>query len=139
MMMPANYSAIAENEMTYVNGGADIWADPMGEAQWKQFVANQVTIIGNTFLGGFLQNTVGKVFSGAYVPGEIVGGWLYNHSYEPVNGDVDAGMNGNSWLHFAKSWTKTSINNVLNIVGNAAAIYNLATVDTAIKLPTKFN
>ena len=138
MMMPANYSAIAENEMTYVNGGADIWAPAMGKAQWQQFVANQVTIIGNSFMGGFLKNTLGTIFSGNYVPGQVIGAWAEDHAYEKVNGDVDAGMNGNAWLYFAKSWTKTSINNVLNIVGNAAAIYNLATTDTKISLPTKF-
>ena len=138
MMMPANYSAIAENEMTYVNGGADIWAPLMGEDQWKQFVANQVTLIGNSFMAGFLGNTIGKVFSGNYVPGDIVTGWTEKHAYEKVNGNVDAAFNGNAWAYFAKSWGKTTLNNVLNIVGNAAAIYNLATKETKIGLPTTF-
>ena len=138
MMMPANYSAIAENEMTYVNGGADIWAPLMGEDQWKQFVANQVTIIGNSFMTKFLSNTVGTIFNGFYRPGQITKGWLKSHAYETVNGNVDAGMNGNSWGYFAKSWGLTTLNNALNIVGNAAAIYNLATKETKIGLPTTF-
>ena len=39
MMMPANYSVIAENEMTYVNGGAliDCFAPLMTSSNWKTF------------------------------------------------------------------------------------------------------
>ena len=37
MMMPANFSAVSENEMTYVMGGsvADYLAPAMGAAQWQ--------------------------------------------------------------------------------------------------------
>ena len=51
MMMPANYSVIAENEMTYVNGGAS-FIDAIGAVTapiWdltnvKAFSTNVVTI-----------------------------------------------------------------------------------------------
>ena len=39
MMMPANFSAISENEMTYVNGGAslsDILAPSLTLENWKK-------------------------------------------------------------------------------------------------------
>ena len=57
MMMPANYSVIAENEMTYVNGGAS-FIDAIGAVTapiWtldnvKTFNTNIVTLVGNTFL-----------------------------------------------------------------------------------------
>ncbi len=57
MMMPANYSVIAENEMTYVNGGAN-FIDAIGAVTapiWtldnvKTFNTNIVTLVGNTFL-----------------------------------------------------------------------------------------
>ena len=51
MMMPANFSAISENEMTYVNGGAslsDILAPSLTLENWKKFNTNMVTIIGNS-------------------------------------------------------------------------------------------
>ena len=52
MMMPANYSVIAENEMTYVNGGAliDCFAPLMNSSNWKTFNTN---LIGELFGGTF--------------------------------------------------------------------------------------
>ena len=46
MMMPANYSVIAENEMTYVNGGAliDCFAPLMNSSNWKTFNTNLIKI-----------------------------------------------------------------------------------------------
>ena len=65
MMMPANYSVIAENEMTYVNGGAS-FIDAIGAVTapiWnldnvKAFSTNIVTLIGNNFITGTIQNTL---------------------------------------------------------------------------------
>ena len=50
MMMPANFSAVAENEMTYVVGGGlvDVLAPVLPTADWQRFNTNLVTIIGNT-------------------------------------------------------------------------------------------
>ena len=65
MMMPANYSVIAENEMTYVVGGgvieaigavtAPIWT----AANVKTFNTNIVTLVGNAFVDNFVHGTVG--------------------------------------------------------------------------------
>ena len=65
MMMPANYSVIAENEMTYVNGGAS-FIDAIGAVTapiWdltnvKAFSTNVVTLIGNAFIGDTIHNTL---------------------------------------------------------------------------------
>ena len=65
MMMPANYSVIAENEMTYVNGGAS-FIDAIGAVTapiWtldsvKTFNTNIVTLVGNTFLNKVIGQTV---------------------------------------------------------------------------------
>ena len=75
MMMPANFSAVSENEMTYVMGGsiAEYLAPVMGKDQWSNFSKNLVTIIGNQFVEGFLWSTVGQVFSGTYAPGDVLG------------------------------------------------------------------
>ena len=67
MMMPANYSVIAENEMTYVVGGgvieaigavtAPIWT----AANVKTFNTNIVTIVGNAKLQNVVNKTLGTV------------------------------------------------------------------------------
>ena len=62
MMMPANFSAISENEMTYVNGGAslaDILAPELKLSNWQTFNKNMVTIIGNSFMKSYVDSTVG--------------------------------------------------------------------------------
>ena len=71
MMMPANYSVIAENEMSYVNGGAGL-IEAIGAVTapiwtWdnvKTFNTNIVTLVGNAKIQGVLDNTIGYWFSG---------------------------------------------------------------------------
>ena len=75
MMMPANYSVIAENEMTYVNGGAS-FIDAIGAVTapiWnaenvKTFNTNIVTLVGNAYVGDFVQKTVGVLFNKSAPP-----------------------------------------------------------------------
>ena len=122
MMMPANFSAVSENEMTYVMGGtiADYLAPVMGKDEWKKFSTNLVTIIGNSYLGNFVNNTLGVVFSGAYTPGDVLGmfgsdmTYIWSTNYDDTNKKTKilTGMKG-------------VLNVGLNIVGNLAAIYNL--------------
>ena len=57
MMMPANYSVIAENELSYVEGGASFidWVGDRTATVWnaanvKTFNTNVVTIVGNAFV-----------------------------------------------------------------------------------------
>ena len=118
MMMPANYSAVAENEMTYVVGGAvalgDILADKLDVSNWKKFNSNMVTLIGNAYLDGFIANTAGVIFSGNYRPFDTIR--KYGSTLKPM-------MNFDSFGTGAKS----VLNIGLNLVGNAAAVYNLAT------------
>ena len=134
MMMPANFSAISENEMTYVNGGAslaDILAPELKIENWQKFNQNMVTIIGNSFLGDYVSNTVGTLFGGAYKPGNLGKAWFsgvskyYNSGYDAVVGNgTDAGMTyGNPALGALNG----ALNAGLRMVGSAAAIYNLAT------------
>ena len=108
MMMPANYSAVAENEMTYVVGGAvalgDILADKLDVSNWKKFNSNMVTLIGNA----------GVIFSGNYRPFDTIR--KYGSTLAPM-------------MHFDSfgAGAKSVLNIGLNLVGNAAAVYNLAT------------
>ena len=127
MMMPANYSAIAENELTYVNGGAialgDILADKLEVSNWKKFNTNMVTLIGNAFMGSYIDNTLGKLFGGNYVPGMMTGSWAKKMGEKFVIDD-DANF---TWGYTALHSANALLNVGLNIAGNAAAIYNLAT------------
>ena len=146
MMMPANFSAISENEMTYVNGGAslsEILAPELKLENWQKFNQNMVTIIGNSFLGSYVSNTVGTLFGGAYKPGNLGKAWFssvskyYNSGYDAVVGNgVDAGM---TYGNTALGPLNGALNAGLRIVGSAAAIYNLATANVKNGLPSLFN
>lgn len=113
MMMPANYSVIAENEMTYVNGGAN-FIDAIGAVTapiWdvtnvKAFATNVVTLIGNAFIDDTIHNTLGYVFSGKATKAGL------GDSFGKVVGadKFKAGQYGDG---------------IAAILGSAAAIYNL--------------
>ena len=122
MMMPANFSAVSENEMTYVMGGsvADYLAPVMGKKEWSNFSKNLVTIIGNSYLGNFVNNTLGVIFSGTYVPGGV----LSNFGSD-ISGIWNANFDGNDTKSKILSGMAGVLNVGLNIAGNLAAIYNL--------------
>ena len=122
MMMPANFSAVSENEMTYVMGGsvADYLAPVMGKKEWSNFSKNLVTIIGNSYLGNFVNNTLGVIFSGTYVPGGV----LSNFGSD-ISGICNANFDGTDTKSKILSGMAGVLNVGLNIAGNLAAIYNL--------------
>ena len=108
MMMPANFSVMAENELVYVVGGSAVtdWA--------KTFNTNMITIVGNTFVGDLVKVTLGTMFGGAWgADGTVsIGDAMSNAFYK--NGAND----------------KSTLNKVLATVGIGAAIYQLGTVGT---------
>ena len=122
MMMPANFSAVSENEMTYVMGGsvADYLAPVMGKKEWSNFSKNLVTIIGNSYLNNFVGNTLGAIFCGTYTPGDVLGNF---------GSDISAIWHNNYFDGSTKEKVLTGMKGVLNvglnIAGNLAAIYNL--------------
>ena len=133
MMMPANFSAISENEMTYVNGGAslaDILAPSLEVKNWQKFNTNMVTIIGNSFMSSYIKNTVGVLFGGAYKPGALGNAWLTGVKGAYGTGSA-AGFGKHEGELTAGDKFLNGANGVLNaglrMVGSAAAIYNLAT------------
>lgn len=127
MMMPANFSAVSENEMTYVMGGsvADYLCPVMEAAQWKQFSTNMVTIVGNMYVQKFLDNTVYAMFNGTWTPGDGLSGfgkqfsniWKANYTDKVNKNTTGAQKVGYGALGVA--------NSILNVAGNLAAIYNL--------------
>ena len=117
MMMPANYSVIAENEMTYVIGGgvieaigavtAPIWTT----ANVKTFTTNIVTLVGNKFVDGVVNNTIGYVFHG-------------NATWKGL-GDAFKGLFVAKNGQFGDSVAQT--------LGTVAAVYNLGNATVANK------
>ena len=112
MMMPANYSVIAENEMTYVGGGFDLLSflgDNLPEVihNTKTLTTNLVNIVANTFVAPVVSSTLGIMFSGE---------WGVNNN-----------TIGNAWT--TAFYKKGDIlNTAMGVVGNLAAVYQLATV-----------
>ena len=129
MMMPANFSAVSENEMTYVMGGsvADYLCPIMTKKEWSKFSTNLVTIVGNSYLNRFVANTLGNVFSGTYTPGDVLG--AFGGDIKGVWGDNYVAENEDGTAASTKTKVLTGMLGVLNcglnVVGNLAAIYNL--------------
>ena len=122
MMMPANFSAVAENEMTYVVGGGlvDVLAPVMKEENWQNISTNLINIVGNSYLNKYLGSALKNVFDGAYRPGENISVWgnnmktIWHNNYYTASGDKAAWGFANSLL-----------NTGLQVVGGLAAIYTL--------------
>lgn len=130
MMMPANYSAIAENEMTYVVGGGlleaigSVTAPVWGAANVKTFNTNLVTIIGNTYLDKVLKGTLGVVFNGDYLKKVGEG--------DDAKRNTIFGKNKGLWevLDPNGAAETNGFNKFLQGVGALAAVYTLGTAET---------
>ena len=126
MMMPANYSVIAENEMTYVNGGAS-FIDAIGAVTapiWtldnvKTFNTNIVTLVGNTFLSKVVDQTVGVLFSGNTTWKAVGAIPKTLFTTNVANGTIEKNNIGDY---------------VMNALGVAAAVYNLGVAPTKNKV-----
>ena len=121
MMMPANFSAVAENELTYVVGGAslvDYLAPKMTAQNWQNVSANVIKIVGNTFLNAYVSSAFDSVFDGNYVPGDFIGG-----VFNTVHRAYDKGFHtyGNTQWGAALG----ILNAALSIAGGLSAIYTL--------------
>ena len=121
MMMPANFSAVAENELTYVVGGAslvDYLAPAMKAENWQNVSTNVIKIVGNTFLKSYVVSAFNSVFHGNYVPGDFIGGvWNTVHrAYDKGTHTYDNGAWGAAL---------GILNAGLSVVGGLAAIYTL--------------
>ena len=131
MMMPANFSAVAENELTYVVGGgaslADYLAPAMKAANWQNFNTNLVNLVGNAYLNKYTTGLLNTVFGGHYMPGDVTGSivdglssiWTANKEY----GD-------------AKGWglLRAVANVGAQVVGGLSAIYTLGDSKIGLKL-----
>ena len=129
MMMPANFSAVAENEMTYVVGGSlvDVLAPAMTTANWQNVSTNVIKIVGNAFLAKHTTNLLGELFDGNYVPGDVIG-----YSIKNLDKAYNKGYNtfGGNW-----GFAVGALNAGMQILGGLSAIYTLGS--SPIGLETK--
>ena len=129
MMMPANFSAVAENEMTYVVGGSlvDVLAPAMTTANWQNVSGNVIKIVGNSFLAKYTNDILGQMFDGNYVPGDVIG-----FSVKNLDKAYNKGYNtfGGNW-----GFAVGALNAGMQILGGLSAIYTLGS--GSIGLETK--
>lgn len=129
MMMPANFSAVAENEMTYVVGGSlvDVLAPVMTTENWQNVSANVIKIVGNSFLDAYTNSILGQLFDGNYVPGDVIG-----FSVKNLDKAYNKGYNtfGGNW-----GFAVGALNAGMQILGGLSAIYTLGS--GSIGLETK--
>ncbi len=134
MMMPANFSAVAENEMTYVVGGAslvDILAPVMTTENWQNVNYNLIQIVGNTFLKQNVNAAFSDIFGGNYRVGNVTKAafgklgdvWNQNYYKNGVSGE-------------AANWGAAYglLNTGLQIVGTLASIYTLGSGKVGLKV-----
>ena len=132
MMMPANFSAVAENELTYVVGGAslvDYLAPVMTAQNWQNVSTNVVKIIGNTFLANYVNAAFNSVFDGAYVPGDFIGG-VFNTVHRAYDKGTHTYGNG-AW-----GVALGILNAGLSVAGGLAAIYTLGSDPIGLTVKT---
>ena len=130
MMMPANFSAVAENELTYVVGGAslvDYLAPAMKTENWQNVSANVIKIVGNTFLNSYATAAFNSVFDGNYVPGDFIGG-VFNTVHRAYDKGAHTYSNG--------AWGAGLgiLNAALSIAGGLSAIYTLGSGSVGLEL-----
>ena len=133
MMMPANFSAIAESEMTYVVGGAGL-VEALGAVTapiWnaenvKTFNTNMIQIVGNTFVPKFVKGTLGVLFGGNYLE--------KNQDGVPADKKLTVlGKNKGLWNALDPNGADeetSGVNKFLAGVGALAAVYTLGTAKT---------
>ena len=130
MMMPANFSAVAENELTYVVGGAslvDYLAPAMKAENWQNVSANVIKIVGNTFLNTYASAAFDSVFDGHYVPGDFIGG-VFNTVHRAYDKGAHTYSNG--------AWGAGLglLNAALSIAGGLSAIYTLGSGSVGLEI-----
>ena len=130
MMMPANFSAVAENEMTYVVGGSlvDVLAPAMKTENWQNVSANVIKIVGNSFLAKYTNDVLAQLFDGNYVPGDVIG-------YSVKNLDKAYNKGYGTFENNAWGLAVGALNAGMQILGGLSAIYTLGS--SSIGLETK--
>ena len=127
MMMPANYSAIAETEMTYVVGGESLFPafNPL-----STLFTNIVNIIGNTFVPKVVNATIGEIFGGNYNFGNV-----FNGIGTALKGYYNVETPGKDGAEATKGGFNGVLNAGAQVLGGMAAVAQLMHND--VKVYTK--
>jgi uncharacterized membrane protein len=123
MMMPANYSVIAENEMTYVEGGAWYLAPLEAEKAVNSVLTNVVNYIGNGYVGKIMTAAIGTWFS-SVGDADVID--------QVGNGVAGIFTNGTS---SDKAWYVNALAGLTNTIGVLSGIYLLGS-NTIYKVST---
>ena len=128
MMMPANFSAVAENEMTYVVGGSlvDVLAPVMTKDNWQNVSGNVIKIVGNSFLAKYTNDILGQLFDGNYVPGDVIG-------YSVKNLDKAYNKGYGTFENNAWGLAVGALNVGMQILGGLSAIYTLGSSSVGLE------
>ena len=128
MMMPANFSAVAENEMTYVVGGSlvDVLAPAMTTANWQNVSANVIKIVGNAFLNTHTNGVLTSLFNGNYVPGDVIRG-----AFQTIG---DAYESGHDIFDGNWGFALGALNAGMQILGGLSAIYTLGSSSIGLEV-----
>ena len=113
MMMPANFSVVAENEMTYVVGGGLLEA--IGSVTAPVWTSANV----KTFK--LVSTTLGVMFGGNW-GGDGAGSSIFSADKGGLGSIVKYGISG-------KTTELNSFNKFMQVVGLGAAVYQLGTAD----------
>ena len=133
--MPANFSAVAENELTYVVGGAslaDYLAPAMKAENWQKFNKNLIMIVGNGVLNQNLGGVLSNVFSGTYRIGSTLSG-NFDTLKTQWKSNIEAGEQPNAGWGLLNAVANVG----LQVAGNLAAIYALGNGDVGLSLTDK--
>ena len=126
MMMPANFSVVAENEMTYVVGGGlleaigSVTAPVWTPANVKTFNTNLLTIVGNSYVSKLVSTTLGVMFGGNWGGDGPMSSFFGDNG--SLSGIVKYGIAGGSK-------ELNGFNKFMQVVGLSAAVYQLGTAD----------
>ena len=130
MMMPANFTAVAENEMTYVFGGADLanyLAPMMTDKNWQNVSTNLINLVGNSYINQYLGIGLKHVFGGNYLPGDIT-----SAAFKNLAGIWDGNMAYGKQYGWGLLRAMTNVG--LQVVGGLSAIYTLGDSKIGLKL-----
>jgi hypothetical protein len=122
MIMPANYSVIAENELTYVEGGAfNFYVDAIDDGG-KVMATNIVKWIGNAYSSKVLNTFIGT--------------WFQAEGEDGIKGALKTGIKGlfqNNVTESGRLLDKVQYG-ITNTIGVASALWVLGTYSDAVKV-----
>ena len=129
MMMPANFSAVAENELTYVCGGSYL-APKMTAGNWATLNTNLINLVGNSYLNKYLFKGLENLFAGDYMIGDNT-----KAAFGGLAHVWDDNMNDGKTEGWGLLRAMTNVG--LQIVGGLSAIYTLGDSKIGLKINDK--